>query len=337
MVSGKKRIPNALLALLLSVAVVGCGGTTGTTSASYDTYEGGEAAQKVDADGPTEESADAAGVAAQLAAPDKMVYTADITLSTREFDKATGELDARLSAAGAVTFGDNMWQDDWSNGTRRTRQLTVRVAAEGLKDLVRSLGEIEGVKVTSSNVHASDRTKEYNDSESRIELLKQEYDFYEQTVRETTDPETRLVYTDRMFELLDEIKSLENTKSQIDQDVAYSVLNVTLSEDLGPASHDGSAGVWQEIQDSFVMIPSNIGAAFGYLLLFLINILPFLVVVGLIALVVVLVVRRRRARRPKGDLPREPATEGGQPTDGTPEDQARDDATKGDVPTRPQA
>lgn len=314
MFRSRNRIPHVVLTLLLSMAVVGCGGvgSSQTSDMARDAeetagavYEEGEAAADT---GSTE----VAKAAAQLEAPEKMVYTADISLSTREFEQTSDEIDSRLEAAGAIVFGDNMWQNEWSDHVSRTRELTVRVAAEGLKDLVKAMGEIDSAKVTASNVYASDRTKEYNDSESRIQLLQQEYDFYEKTVQETTDPETRLVYTERMFELLDEIKQLENKKSEIDQDVAYSVVTITLSEDTSLASHDGSAGLGQEIEDAFLMIPSNVAAAFGYLLLFVIHALPLLIIVGIIALVVVLIVRRRKARAPKkdataADLPTRPA------------------------------
>ncbi len=304
---GRNKILNVFLALLLAMVVAGCGNAA--SSPSLGSAESGDAARNAVEDGDVaskDASNDPSAPTAQLDAPEKMVYTADVSLSTREFDKASEEIDAKLKEAGAITFGDNTQQTDTSRHTTRTRQLTVRVASKGLKDLVKSISEMGSVKVTSSNVYATDRTKEYNDSERRIELLKQEYDFYEQTVKETNDPETRLVYTDRMFQLLDEIKSLENTKSQIDEDVAYSQLNITLSEDTALSDQGGNAALWQEIQDAFVMIPSSIAAAFGYLLLFLIHVLPLLVIAGLIAVIVVLVVRRSKARRKKRAEPDEP-------------------------------
>jgi hypothetical protein len=328
----RNKVLNVVFAFLLAILVAGCSDAASSPSlrASESSDSSITEAYEDGATTGTAESNDANKEAPKLAAPEKMVYTADVSLSTREFDEASKELDAKLEAAGAIIFGDSTQQTDWSDHPQRTRQLTIRVASEGLKDLVKSVSEISSVTVKSSNVHASDRTKEYNDSESRIQLLKQEYDFYEQTLKETTDPDTRLKYTDRMFELLDEIKGLENTKSEIDKDVAYSVMDITLSEDTALSDQDGSAGLWQEIQDAFVMIPANIAAAFGYLLLFFIRILPLLVFAGIIAGIVIAIVKHRKARRPKQGKP-----VSSEPADDTSANEVSNSATPSDKPKTP--
>lgn len=292
------------VSLAAALSLTGCGGGSATESYSavdsggYDAYEYRE--DTYDTNSYEGDTATEAAAVQQLTV-DKMTYTTNIYLTAKDYAGASASVDSILKDNGALVFADDVRSSEYSSRAYHTRSINARVAAEQFEPTLEQLKAIEGVTVTSSNTYAQDKTQQYNDNAQRIELLREEYEFYRDLLDKTEDPNDVVAYTDRMFSLLDQIKTYENSNAQIDKDVAYSILNIELREDTTLQEIDSSTGLLEQIVNEATMLPRNILAALGYIILFLLKVIPSLIIIAALIVVIVLVVKLiNRYRSHKG-------------------------------------
>lgn len=299
----------ALAATLgLFACIVGCGGTTSGTVADTDEYYGMEAPvaqNKANAASSEDATASGEGVADDQQAPREAVVikTAFVELSTREYDKALGLVREVIGAAdGEVT------QSNESGGSSRTISIQARVNPDKLEETVEKLRGLEGCTVLSANVSADDVTHTYNDTERRIEILNEQYEHYKRMLEEAKTTEDMLQISDRMYDVMAEIKSYTDARDDMAHDADRSQLSVTLREEsaVGEGGSldrgDFASRAWTDSWGLF-------GEVVRSLVYLLIMLLPYLLVASAIVAIVVVVRRRRRAGKPRGEGSRDVATE----------------------------
>lgn len=171
----KKKFLPILLSLLLVLSLAACGGSAGggdsggnagswskDSTISTDSGPGGWEAEGGDYDAPesTETGADAS--AGTLPANTKVIYSADITLETKEFDSAEQAISRIVESLGGWFENRSVYQ---GYGARNLR-CTVRVPAKSFTAFLDQAGQ--AAHVTSRDEYAEDVSEAYYDSESRL-------------------------------------------------------------------------------------------------------------------------------------------------------------------------
>ena len=111
-------------------------------------------------------SAEAAAPAVDSA---KIIYTANLTLESKDYDAARAALDAALAEAGGYMESS----DEYANsGSRRSLSLTLRVPQENYESFLAAVAATGNV--TYKSQQAEDVTTQYMDIEARLDSLKEQ-------------------------------------------------------------------------------------------------------------------------------------------------------------------
>ncbi len=266
----------AALALLLVLALAGCGG-------SGKDLAGGSANQFTDSASYTEESAasaaetaeDAPGMERELAAMGrKVIVTAHVSAETEDYDGAMAWVKTALSQAGGRMENAEQYAH---NQSRRSCQLTLRIPAGQLEGF---LTELEGrCNVVERSVREEDVTLDYVDTESHKKALLVE----QERLLEL------LAQADKLEDLLD-IDQLQNYESALrvyDGQIDYSTVHMSLQEVrelTEPTPESWGSRALEGMKEN----ARSIGRFFQELALFVVTHLPALALLGLLAGIILL-------------------------------------------------
>ena len=187
-----------------------------------------------------------------------------------------------------------------SGGHARSITIEARVEPGKLEATVEQLRAIDGCTVESANVSASDVTRTYNDTERRIEILNQQYEHYQKMLEEATTTEDMLEISDRMYDVMAEIKSYTDERDDMKHNADHSLLTVTLNEEaaagetISTTPGNFAADAWEDSWGIFGNVVRSL--LYAIILLF-----PYLLIATIIVLIVRAVRRRKRARTKDAD------------------------------------
>ena len=109
---------------------------------------------------------ESAGESAHAAESSKIIYTANLTLESKDYDAARAALDAALAEAGGYMESS----DEYANsGSRRSLSLTLRVPQENYESFLAAVAATGNV--TYKSQQAEDVTTQYMDIEARLSNL----------------------------------------------------------------------------------------------------------------------------------------------------------------------
>ena len=296
---GRRLVATVALAL----ACLGlCGCSSPYTEASSTEAPNARYEYSAKADAAVEDYAAGASEEMDNASDTAMIRrSADVQLRSKDYDAATKDLDALLKQFAKVVLEQSEHSDSYRY-SGRSATVRFRVAAEDFDALFKAIEDTASWSVENSQRYADDVTKQYNDTEQRIDALQVRYDWYKEQVQTTENPELAREYSDAMFDTLDEITRLKNQNEELSTDVKYSIITISLYEDTTVSDIDESVGLWDEIVNEAMVLPKNIVAAFGHLLLFIISALPTLLVLGCI-IAVAMLIRKAWVRRHPSSSP----------------------------------
>ena len=291
----KKRIARISAALCAAALLAGCGASSissrdggyYTTEAAVDT-----SAQNYDsAAGGTESSLvpENAADAATDETAQKIIYNADLSMESTDFDAAREALMAAVDANGAWLESTSVYGTQSDHD--RTADYTVRVPVENYRAFLAAAGDAGNVRNISE--YAQNITSSYIDVQARLSALEAQRD----RLNELADTaETTADLLEIESQLSDVQYQLENYTRQLrnmDQQVSYSTVDIYLQEvaTLTPTGvtfieriTDAFGGGW----DAFVAFVQGFAIAIVYLW-------PVI----LVAVVVVILVRKIWKKRPK--------------------------------------
>lgn len=216
----------------------------------------------------------------------KMVYTASLTISTLEFDKAYNDLKALISENGGFIANE-----DISNGSRKSAYITARIPTENYDGFINNYSSIG--TVTNKNSSAENISKRYSDTESRIQSLEVQEKRLLELEAQAANVQEMLDIEDRLQDVRSELLSARNSLSSMDTDVAYSTITIQLqdSSEHSPIPSE-KEGLWERIQYAASEAWSDFTDGCEELLIGIVSNWPAAIILLLIAIVLVVVIRR---------------------------------------------
>ena len=249
---------------------------------------------------------------------DKMVYEANLTIETLDFDKTYSDLLKLIDECGGridseeydAKYQSYTSDSRYKDGYHTTKQdyLVIRIPADKYQDFMNSdetLGNVIGKNQNTSNI-----SQQYYSTETRIELLEGQLEYYKHQLElieeELMDVEdydyviSQMIYLeDRIIDVQDEINMYKNNIVTMDSQVDYATIRLTLSE---VKEYTEIVTPREEKKNTFAnRFKKNAKAAFKGFTKFCENILyglmfalPYIIITAIATLIIVLAAKKHK-------------------------------------------
>lgn len=178
-------------------------GATDPMAANYSLDTGAGTLESSADNGISTFSADDAAAAEGARSTDsaKIIYTANLSLESKDYDAARAALDAAAAEAGGYLESSSEYAD---SGDSRSASLSFRIPQENYESFLAAVAEAGNV--TYKNQQAEDVTTQYLDVETRLDNLKNQRTRLQQLQQQA----------DNLSDLLEIESSLTDVQSQIE-------------------------------------------------------------------------------------------------------------------------
>ena len=232
-----------------------------------------------------------------LSGNQKIVYSASVVVQTTEFDKAYEDLKALIAQNNGFISKENTSRQ--SKTKQPETQLTVRVPAENFQSFYDNIGTA-GIVVSSSS-DASNITKQYSETQSRISSLEIQEQRLLELEKSAASVEVLLSIEDRLQNVREELTKARNSLSSMDTDVTYSTVDITLldvsekgseptaEQGLGERASNAATKAWDDfVDDTEDAIVAFISDWPGHLIR--------IVILGVVIVIIVVAIRRHNRK-----------------------------------------
>ena len=235
--------------------------------------------------------------------PEKIIYSADATVETTEFEQTLEKLQALVQQVGGFIEsssinGSNYYSQARGYAGNRSANYTVRIPSARFSELMGSLSTLGNVPYTYT--YTENITSRYYDVQARLTA----YETQEQRLLEMMEKAETvsdiIVIEDRLTELRYQIESLQSTLNNWDRQVSYSTVNVNINE-VTVFTPEAKLSYGQRLGLAVRNGLKSTAEFFSDFLLWFVEALPALVILAVLIVVVVIVIRKsakkRRARK----------------------------------------
>jgi hypothetical protein len=212
--------------------------------------------------------------------------TKSASLSTEvergQFDSAQKSLKDMISSTDSYILNENVNKYGTDRKEYYQGSYDIRVDTKKYDALIsqlKSIGEVQ-----SFSEHANDVTGQYTNAEINLEIEKARLQRYKDMYAEAKDVGDKLNINDRIFDQERTIKYLEDSIKNIDERIDYTTIHLSLTE-----KRSGYADV---ILVKFSSLIKNFVDSFNALLVFVFTVVPWAVLVLIVAFVWKLVKRK---------------------------------------------
>lgn len=304
-----KKFLALLLALVMTLALVGCGASAPKTEAFMDMTTSDDAAMDMgfDAGGAPmedykEEAEFESGAFEEYPSTTdneklkdvKMVYTANMDLQTLSFDKADADISALVEEMGG--YFEQRSISNRSSGYRYA-EYTVRVPAEKFNDFCSQMGTL--CHLVYKNESADNITESYYDTQSRLVTAQTKLERLQELLRRAESMEDIITIESAISETEWTIENLTGTLRTYDSLVGYSTVYMSLSE-VYELAGQGQAPVTfgDRLGESFLDGLKSIGRTAQNFAVWLAYSWFWLLIVVVIVILVIRRLRRRKNGKP---------------------------------------
>ncbi len=305
----KKTVCLCSLLLALALLLVSCGGLKDSgMSENNDAFSGGVSGDMSEApggaggwdqgswDGVVEDA-----VRPQTSLSEKIIYSADISVETVDFDAAVDSVEALLTKYGAFlesssVSGRSLSDTYYERAVYRSAKFVIRVPVGAFNDMTAAVESVGNV--TNRHTYTENITERYYDTQSRLDSYRVEQERLMAMLEKCSTVAEMIEIESRLSEVRYQLEALESTLRNWQNQVDYSTVNVTVSEVREYTKVvEARRTYWQQIGDGLRDTLENIGDFFKALFKWLVVNLPTLlllaVFLGVLAAVVAALIRRR--------------------------------------------
>ena len=228
-----------------------------------------------------------------------LIRTVTMSTETKTIDQVKADVESQIKSLGGYIENSSM------SGTGKNRDLrmlyyTIRIPADKLDTLIATVGN--SCTVLSSSENTTDVTLEYVDTKARVDSLRVEYEQLMTLLSEAKDLDNIIILQNRLSEVRYQIESAESRIRVLENQVQYATLNLQIAEVLEetPIEEPHIVTYGEKVGEQFKDMWEGTVTFFQNFLLGLIAAIPFLVFMGIVAVIVLVIVfsaRKKRAKR----------------------------------------
>lgn len=233
---------------------------------------------------------------------EKIIYSADVTVETLEFDASVAALERMAAELGGfvessqVSGNTRRQEDGTTRVVDRYAYYSIRVPSSRFLEALDRTGSLGSV--TNSSKNAENITSQFTDQEARKHSLEVQEERLLSMLEKAEDVDTLVVLEARLSEVRYEIESIERTLRNWQNQVDYSTVSVSLQE---VAVYTPTTPIQRTFGERLSSAFSNGWEDFVDFLqdfvLFLAGSLPALILLAIVVTAAVLLIRRARRRR----------------------------------------
>lgn len=280
-----------LTVFLLAGLLAGCSAQSPTAydnGGSYDSLASTEAG--FDGLYDRTESAVESSTTSAAAQNRKLIKTVNMRAETKELDALLSWLDSRVAALGGYVEQREVYNGSAYSASRsRSADLTIRIPADQADAFVEEVGDYSNIISTSESV--DDVTLTYVATESRMKALQAEEERLLELMAQAEDMSDLLQIEERLTDVRYELESVTSQLRTYDNLVSYATVSLYVSE-VKELTEPEPVTLWERISTGFAQSLKNLGNILLELGVFLIVNIPYILVLGVIALVVLLICRK---------------------------------------------
>lgn len=160
---------------------------------------------------------------------EKLVYTANVTLETEDFDAASDALHKKIESLGGIVVSESAYNlnRETYRGSR-SMDMTVRIPQENYDAFLTGLNDV--CNVAGIRRYVENLTEQYYDNETRLKACRIQEERLLSMLEEAKTVSEMLQIENRLCDVQYQIEALTNTQRTIDNDVRYATFNLTLDE-----------------------------------------------------------------------------------------------------------
>lgn len=166
---------------------------------------------------------------------DKLIYTCDIDLETKNFVETKEMLDQLIKEYGIIIeseyYGNDSYgwyRDDYEPSACQTAELSLRIPSTKYHEFVGRTGELG--HVVSKNSTVENLSSAYRDNETRLRTLTEKRDRLESLLGQAATVTEIIELENSIEQVCYEIEKLESNNMYIDLGVMYSFINIDIEE-----------------------------------------------------------------------------------------------------------
>ena len=288
-----QRLAALAAALALTAALAGCGSAGGGSdaapgeTAATESFSMDNAALAADGGGAATLTPQATGESAR-----KIIYNADLSLESTDFDAArTALTDAVEANGGYISYSDLSGSAEDQD---RYSHYTVRIPADSYRDFLEAVSGAANVLSVSES--AEDITSEYIDVEARIASLENQRSRLNELADTAETTADLLEIESQLSDVQYQLESYTRQRSWMDDQVQYSTVDIRLSE-VKTLTPETPVGFAEEAGRAFLDGWEAFSLFIKGLVLGLIYAWPAVLIVVIVVIVVVRTHPARQARR----------------------------------------
>ena len=320
----KTRLFALALAALLLLACIGCAASS--KSAAFDTAASEpqyamteEAVMEMPAEAPAPAETEAGSVttagydsADEISYDEsvsdytaKIIYSANLSLQTTEFDEAVAALERMTASFGGFVersdvTGDISYESDGTTRVvNRWGYYTLRVPCARFEEF---LTQTQGLgNVISSSKYAENVTSQYTDYEARLSSLYTQEERLLSMLEKSEDVDSLIALEQRLADVRYEIESIERNLRNLDMQISYSTVSVDLQVEVYTPTAPVQRTFGEKLSDAFAGGWRGFTRGLQRFVIGMAEALPTLIILIVIVAAAIIVVRRiikkRRAKQ----------------------------------------
>ena len=300
----KKKMYVAMVAMLTAVALSGCGkgapmeNAMATDSAADMEWadDSAEMAVEEEAGGTSASTVNTDDV---KQSQDKVIYTYNYSVETKEFDNFMDMVDDRISEYGGYTESADINGNE-ALGQYRYANLVIRVPSDRIRDFLDMVST--NSNVTYSHKSSDNVTLQYVDLQSHIKALKVEQESLMNLLAKAESVEDIISLQSQLTQVRYEIESYESQLRTFDNKIDYTTLYLDVSEVKRETTVE-KLTYGQEIitglSDTFYEIGQGLRSFSIWFIVNLPNMVIWAVILAAIFAVVRWLVKKRKIRKAK--------------------------------------
>lgn len=311
-----KKTISILLALLMVFSLCACGSASKNTESIAMMQE--TAADAAPAEAPetfieesgfgidgavvtgSDEDADEHNSSADVN-PDKIIYSADATVETTDFETTVAAVNELVAAHGGFVEsssvnGANYYSIARGHSSTRSASFTLRIPSEDFNEVMNSLSTLGNVPYTSC--YSENISSRYYDAEARLSTYKTQEQSLLKMMELAESVEDIIAIEDKLSDIRYNIESLQTTLNSWDRQVNYSTIRLEVNEvrEYTPEPEEKiSYGreLWQSLCDGL----ESVYEFFKDFLVWFVGALPTLIVLAVLYIVLRPLLRKLNERR----------------------------------------
>ena len=221
----------------------------------------------------------------------KIVKTAALSIKTKNYDKLMSAIMQKIEQYGGYIEQSQEFNHD--SASNRYANMDVKIPADKLEVFIEELSIIG--TITSKTVTSEDITDSYIDVESRIKALETEEKTLLGLLEKAENLTDIIEIQKRLSEVRSELEGMIAKKQSYDGMVAFSGISLDINEVERVVDEDDT--FFGEIKEKLMNNLYSLADFFRDLTINIIASLPFIAIIGVVALVVFVVVRKIRKRK----------------------------------------